>query len=49
MMGKSLNPGTVETSFYSPKADVTAQAIADKMSIRLQDPNPEGMQACCLQ
>ena len=39
---------TVSTTFYSPKPDTTAQAIADRIQQRLLDPNPPGAEACCI-
>ena len=38
----------VTTVFYSPTPDVTAMAIAERLALRVQDPNPPGAEECAI-
>ena len=39
---------TVSTTFISPMPDLTAKAIAQRLALRIQDPNPPGAEECCI-
>jgi hypothetical protein len=41
-------PGTVTTTFISPMPELTAGAIAQRLAVRIQDPNPPGAEECCV-
>lgn len=44
--GPAAEPSTVSTIFYSPTPEVTADAIAERLALRIQDPNPPGAEEC---
>jgi hypothetical protein len=47
-LAQGASPGTVTTTFVSPMPDLTAGAIAERLALRIQDPNPPGAEECCI-
>lgn len=39
---------SVSTTFISPMPDLTANAIAQRLALRIRDPNPPGAEECCV-